>query len=86
VCENESRLVKIFDNFDSLLIPEEHPSRRLSDTYYANEQYCLRTHTSAHQLQILQQGLDSFLVIGDVYRRDDIDKVYFADNSINYIL
>ncbi|KAL3072507.1 hypothetical protein niasHS_017481 [Heterodera schachtii] len=77
VCEDEPRLVSIFDNFDSLLIPSDHPSRRASDTYYVNRDYCLRAHTSAHQFGLLKQGLDNFLVVGDVYRRDEIDRTHF---------
>uniref|UniRef100_A0A914HCZ1 Phenylalanyl-tRNA synthetase n=1 Tax=Globodera rostochiensis TaxID=31243 RepID=A0A914HCZ1_GLORO len=77
VCEGEPRLVSVFDNFDSLLIPADHPSRRTSDTYYTNRDYCLRAHTSAHQFRLLRQGLDNFLVIGDVYRRDEIDRTHF---------
>lgn len=67
----------ILDNFDSLLIPPDHPSRSSSDTYYANSEYCLRAHTSAHQLKLLKQGLDNFIVIGDVFRRDEIDRNHF---------
>jgi phenylalanyl-tRNA synthetase alpha chain len=70
-------LVDVFENFDSLLIPESHPSRRTSDTYYASENFCLRAHTSAHQFELLKKGLDNFLIVGDVYRRDEIDKVHY---------
>lgn len=66
----------VFENFDSLLIPEAHPSRRTSDTYYASDDFCLRAHTSAHQFELLKKGLDNFLIVGDVYRRDEIDKVF----------
>nr|CAD2154272.1 unnamed protein product [Meloidogyne enterolobii] len=77
ICENEPRLVDVFENFDSLLIPEAHPSRRTSDTYYASDDFCLRAHTSAHQFELLKKGLDNFLIVGDVYRRDEIDKTHF---------
>uniref|UniRef100_A0AAF5D6D5 Phenylalanine--tRNA ligase n=1 Tax=Strongyloides stercoralis TaxID=6248 RepID=A0AAF5D6D5_STRER len=77
VCENEPRIVSIFENFDSLLIPKDHVSRRNSDTYYVNSNYCLRAHTSAHQFEIMKRGLNNFLVIGDVYRRDDIDSTHY---------
>lgn len=29
----------------------------------------LRAHTSAHQFELIQSGLDAFLCTGDVYRR-----------------
>jgi phenylalanyl-tRNA synthetase alpha chain len=77
VAENQSRVVSIFENFDSLLTPMDHVSRRPSDTYYVNKEYCLRAHTSAHQFSLLKQGFDAFLVFGDVYRRDEIDRTHF---------
>ena len=51
-----SPLVRVEDNFDSLLIPSTHAARSKSDTYYVNETTVLRTHTSAHQSQLLSQG------------------------------
>lgn len=68
-----SPIVSAFDNFDSLLIPKDHVSRSLSDTYYLDIDTVLRTHTSAHQTTLLKQGYNQFLVTGDVYRRDEID-------------
>ncbi|CAI5453239.1 unnamed protein product [Caenorhabditis angaria] len=77
ICENEPRIVTNFQNFDSLLTPENHVSRRPSDTYYINSNECLRAHTSAHQHSLMKQGLDAFLVIGDVYRRDEVDRTHY---------
>ncbi|VDK79847.1 unnamed protein product [Litomosoides sigmodontis] len=77
VIDNQPRVVSVFDNFDSLLVPANHVSRSVQDTYYINEDYCLRAHTSAHQHSLIRQGLDNFLVIGDVYRRDAIDSFHF---------
>ncbi|VDO55905.1 unnamed protein product [Haemonchus placei] len=77
VCEKEPRIVSTFENFDSLLVPEDHVSRRPSDTYYVNRLHCLRAHTSAHQYELLKQGLDAFIVVGDVYRRDEIDRTHY---------
>ncbi|KHJ92493.1 hypothetical protein OESDEN_07621 [Oesophagostomum dentatum] len=51
--------------------------RRPSDTYYINKTHCLRAHTSAHQYQLLKEGLDAFLVCGDVYRRDEVDRTHY---------
>jgi phenylalanyl-tRNA synthetase alpha chain len=78
---------KTFDNisprvttkqcFDDLLFPKEHPSRNQTDSYFFNEKECLRTHTTAHQTDLLSKGHRSFLVSGDVYRRDDIDASHF---------
>lgn len=63
-------------NFDSLLIPKDHVSRGVNDTYYVNKSHLLRTHTSAHQAQTMSSGMENFLVCGDVYRRDEIDARY----------
>ena len=64
-------------NFDSLLIPKDHPSRSKSDTYYLSEGRLLRTHTSAHQVDLLRMGHRKFLVTGQVYRKDDIDATHY---------
>ena len=37
----------------------------------------LRAHTSAHQRELVRSGLDAFLVVGDVYRRDEIDGSHY---------
>lgn len=73
VYDNFSPVVTTWQNFDSLLIPADHPSRKKGDNYYLNRTHMLRAHTSAHQWDLLHAGLDAFLVVGDVYRRDQID-------------
>jgi phenylalanyl-tRNA synthetase alpha chain len=60
-----------------LLIPQDHPSRKPSDCYYLNKDFILRGHTSAHQEELIASGLDSFVAMGDVYRRDEIDASHF---------
>ena len=70
-------VVTVEDNFDLLLIPQNHPSRSFSDTYYLTENTVLRTHTSAHQNELLKSGETNFLVTGDVYRKDEIDRYHF---------
>ncbi|CAM9101391.1 unnamed protein product [Choristocarpus tenellus] len=70
-------VVSVYDNFDSLLIPVDHVSRQPTDTYYVDEARVLRCHTSAHQTTLLMQGQNSFLVCGDVYRRDEIDRSHY---------
>ncbi|XP_029446456.1 phenylalanine--tRNA ligase, mitochondrial-like [Rhinatrema bivittatum] len=64
-------------NFDKLLIPEDHPSRKKGDNYYLNRTHMLRAHTSAHQWDLIHSGLDAFLAVGDVYRRDEIDSSHY---------
>lgn len=70
-------VVSTYDNFDSLRIPEAHPSRRPSDTFYVDDKHVLRTHTSAHQVDLMRGWFKKFLVTGDVYRKDDIDATHY---------
>ncbi|KAF5300529.1 hypothetical protein FQR65_LT09150 [Abscondita terminalis] len=77
VYDNLSPVVTVEQNFDSLLIPQNHPSRNKTDCYYVNRDYLLRAHTTAHQAEFIQSGLDNFLIVGDVYRRDEIDSKHY---------
>ncbi|MCI4374816.1 hypothetical protein PGIGA_G00010440 [Pangasianodon gigas] len=77
VHDNLSPVVTVEQNFDSLLIPKDHPSRKKGDNYYLNQTHMLRAHTSAHQRELVRAGLDRFLVAGDVYRRDEIDASHY---------
>lgn len=75
--EDLSPVVSTKENFDDLLIPTDHPSRSHSDTYYLSENRVLRTHTSAHQSSLLRFGKEKFIVTGDVYRRDEVDRYHY---------
>ncbi|XP_047205530.1 phenylalanine--tRNA ligase, mitochondrial isoform X2 [Girardinichthys multiradiatus] len=77
VHDNLSPVVTVEQNFDSLLIPPDHPSRKRGDNYYLNRRTMLRAHTSAHQTELVRSGLDAFLLAGDVYRRDEIDASHY---------
>lgn len=77
VFENLNPVVTIQQNFDDLLIPEDHVSRRKADSYYLNKDHMLRAHTTAHQVDLLKSGLNNFLVVGEVYRRDEINATHF---------
>ncbi|XP_044264141.1 probable phenylalanine--tRNA ligase, mitochondrial [Tribolium madens] len=70
-------VVSVDQNFDSLLTPKSHPSRSKSDCYYLNRDYLLRAHMTAHQSELMRAGLNNFLMIGDVYRRDEIDRTHY---------
>ncbi|KAM0789465.1 hypothetical protein ACM66B_000286 [Microbotryomycetes sp. NB124-2] len=72
-----SPVVTVQQNFDDLGFPPDHPGRSLTDSYYLNELTMLRTHTSAHEVEHFKQGLDSFLLTSDVYRRDEIDRSHY---------
>ncbi|PIK50331.1 putative phenylalanine--tRNA ligase, mitochondrial [Apostichopus japonicus] len=77
IYDNLSPVVTVWQNFDSVLVPGDHVSRRKGDNYYLNREFMLRAHTSAHQHELVNSGLDAFLVAGDVYRRDEIDATHF---------
>ncbi|XP_078395694.1 phenylalanine--tRNA ligase, mitochondrial isoform X3 [Cetorhinus maximus] len=77
VYDNLSPVVTTEQNFDSLLIPPAHASRRKGDNFYLNQTNMLRAHTSAHQHDLIRAGLNAFLVVGDVYRRDEIDNSHY---------
>jgi len=70
-------LVSTQQCFDDVLVPKDHISRQPSDTYYHDEDTVLRPHTSAHQIQMIREGHNAFLVLGDVYRRDTIDRTHY---------
>lgn len=69
----KSPIVTPEQNFDSLSFPQDHPGRRASDSYYINRQWMLRTHTSAHEVEVFAKGYKRWLFTADVYRRDEID-------------
>lgn len=75
--DNLDPVVTIEENFDKLLIPKDHPARRKSDTYYLDDTHVLRTHTSAHQNELLAKQHTCFLVTGDVYRKDEVDSRHY---------
>jgi len=64
-------------NFDLLGFPADHPGRSLTDSYYVNKDYMLRTHTSAHEVETFATGQPKWLLTADVYRRDEIDSSHY---------
>lgn len=71
--QDDNPVVRVTQNFDELLIPPSHPSRSPHDSYYINREFMLRTHMTANEREIMASGVRSFLLVGDVYRRDEID-------------
>ncbi|HIH2762903.1 MAG TPA: phenylalanine--tRNA ligase subunit alpha [Candidatus Azoamicus sp.] len=61
-----------YNNFDALNMPLNHPSRNLQDTFYIDDVFLLRTHTSNMQIHLMKKKIPSmrFLSCGKVYRRD----------------
>ncbi|MDP1559341.1 MAG: phenylalanine--tRNA ligase subunit alpha [Nitrosomonas sp.] len=61
-----------FYNFTALNIPENHPARAMHDTFYVDNNYLLRTHTSPVQIHYMQDNEPPLKLIapGRVYRCD----------------
>lgn len=77
-------IVPAKESFDLFNFPPDHPARSKSDTYYVNDDYILRTHTTImwyYQMQLAEMkekiakgeaiGVWSY---GKVYRKDEIDR------------
>lgn len=76
IIEDLDSKVSVKDNFDALRIPEDHPSRRVTDTYYLDDEYVIRTHTTAHLPELAKEH-PYYLVAGDVARKDTIDSTHY---------
>ena len=61
-----------YHNFTALNIPGNHPARAMHDTFYFDNEYLLRTHTSPIQFRSMERDGVPIRVIapGKVYRRD----------------
>ena len=64
-------------SFDELGFDAEHACRSNSNTYYLNRHFLLRPHTTAIERMYLGRGIDSFIVAGQVFRRDEIDSTHY---------
>lgn len=62
-------------NFEALNLPKHHPARDLQDTFYIDDDYLLRTHTSPVQIRTMASQKPPIRVIapGRVYRSDEVD-------------
>ncbi|MCL2187635.1 MAG: phenylalanine--tRNA ligase subunit alpha [Defluviitaleaceae bacterium] len=68
----------VYHNFDALNTPESHPSRDVTDTFYFNDDYLLRCHTSPMQVRLMEKQKPPIRVVvpGKVFRRDEIDATH----------
>jgi len=84
-----------YHNFTALNMPDNHPARAMHDTFYFDNEYLLRTHTSPIQIRTMERDGVPIRVIapGKVYRRDsDITHTpmfhqvegLVIDNDINF--
>lgn len=66
------------NNFDALNSPINHPARDLSDTFYINEEFLLRTHTSPVQIRVMKENKPPIRMVsaGRTFRPDDVDATH----------
>lgn len=65
----------VYNNFDALNAPADHPSRDFQDTFYINDEVLLRTQTSPVQIRAMRGKEPPIRIIspGRVYRSDVAD-------------
>ncbi|MEE1037897.1 MAG: phenylalanine--tRNA ligase subunit alpha [Eubacterium sp.] len=68
----------VYNTFDGLNSPEDHPARDMSDTFYVSEGVCLRPHTSSAEVRAEKElPLPYKIVIpGRCYRCDTPDATH----------
>jgi phenylalanyl-tRNA synthetase alpha chain len=81
------KIVTVEECFDLLNMPEDHPARKETDTYYLDQNHILRTHTTAFWSFYLkdknilkkleEKGEIKALAPGIVFRKDEIDKSHY---------
>ena len=62
------------NNFSLLNFPDDHPARDMQDTYFINDLFLLRTHTSPVQVRLMKEKQPPYRAImpGRVYRNEAI--------------
>ena len=79
--EIENPYVSVENNFDRLRVPQDHPSRRASDTFYKDKDTVLRTHMTCYLYPLGKSATGSsrlrYITCGDVYRKDAIDATHY---------
>ena len=65
-------------NFEALNILKDHPARSEQDTFYIDDDYVLRTHTSTIQIRTMENKKPPIKIIapGRVYRSDELDATH----------
>ncbi len=68
----------VFNNFDALNSPIDHPSRSENDTFYFSDGLLLRTHTSGVQIRTMKSESLPIRMIspGRCFRKDEIDATH----------
>jgi len=68
----------VYNNFDALNSPKDHPSRSMSDTFYITEDFLLRTQTSPVQIRTMKNTKPPIKIIspGRCFRNDELDATH----------
>jgi len=68
----------VYNNFDALNSPQDHPARSTSDTFYITDDLLLRTHTSPVQIRTMKKMKPPIKVIspGRCFRFDELDATH----------
>ncbi len=68
----------VYNNFDALNSPENHPSRSKSDTFYINDNLLLRTQTSPVQIRTMKEQDAPIKIVspGRCFRFDELDATH----------
>jgi phenylalanyl-tRNA synthetase alpha chain len=68
----------VWENFDALTQPQNHPSRSKLDTFYLDDDTVLRTHTSPDQIRAMLSRTPPIYMVspGRCYRRDTPDATH----------
>lgn len=61
-------------NFEQLNFPEDHPARDMQDTFFINDKFLMRTHTSPVQIRLMERVQPPLRAImpGRVFRNEAI--------------
>lgn len=68
----------VYNNFDALNSPKNHPSRDETDTFYITDDVLLRTHTSPVQIRTMNSSKPPIRMVsaGRTFRYDDVDDTH----------
>ncbi len=68
-------------NFTALNFPDDHPARDIQDTFYINDEVCLRTQTSPVQVRTMERVTPplAYVFPGRVYRNENTDASHASE-------
>jgi len=73
-----AEVATVWENFDALTQPHNHPSRSKLETFYIDDDTVLRTHTSPDQIRAMLSRTPPIYMVspGRCYRRDTPDATH----------